>query len=292
MKKAEKNKRWRSYNRFREAQEAIWIPRVLFALKQQLRGFTDFAKDQGLMMAVPQIDVLVKPDPIRRVITNLFRSVFPRYANISAKQIIDDYGAEMAQQKAFGTPNAYWLQLVREYMLTDGATQVTEVTDTTKEYIRRMVIKGLENGDSIDEILQTILQNDINSSRARLIARTETAGAMNYAAQGAAKRSGLAMTHEWLTARDNRVRHLPQSKFDHRAMEGVKLPLSEPFNVNGELLKRPADPAGSPGNICNCRCCEVHEAIRDENGRLITAPVSRIYVERPAPSNITQIITI
>ena len=292
MTPAEKNKRWKAYNTFMSAQEAIWIQEVLFAIMQQLRGFTDFAKNQGLSLAMAQIDVIVRPDPIRRVITALFTSIFPRYANITSKQIIEDYGKEMAQQKAFGTPNAYWLQLVRQYMVTDGAKQVTEVTETTKDFIRRMVLKGVENGDSIDDIVQTILQNDINNSRARLIARTETAGAMNYAAQESAKRSGLAMTHEWLTARDNRVRHLPQSKFDHRAMEGVKLPLSEPFNVNGELLMRPADPAGSPGNVCNCRCCEVHEAIRDENGRLITAPVSRIYVERPAPSNITQVITI
>jgi len=38
------------------------------------------------------------------------------------------------------------------------------------------------------------------------------------------------------------------------AMDGVRVPLNENFNVDGEMLEYPGDPSGSAGNIINCRC--------------------------------------
>jgi uncharacterized protein with gpF-like domain len=41
---------------------------------------------------------------------------------------------------------------------------------------------------------------------------------------------------------------------DHLAADGQVQDIDEPFDVGGEQLMYPGDPAGSPGNTINCRC--------------------------------------
>ena len=36
--------------------------------------------------------------------------------------------------------------------------------------------------------------------------------------------------------------------------------MDEPFEVDGEQLMYPGDPAGSAGNIINCQCIEIMSA--------------------------------
>jgi hypothetical protein len=58
----------------------------------------------------------------------------------------------------------------------------------------------------------------------------------------------------WLTSGDTEVR-------DSHISAGMKyaegIPLEQPFEVGGELLMYPGDPAGSAANIINCRCLEI-----------------------------------
>jgi uncharacterized protein with gpF-like domain len=55
-------------------------------------------------------------------------------------------------------------------------------------------------------------------------------------------------TKEWVSQGDNRVRDA------HLSADGQVVAVNQPFIVKGERLMYPGDPAGSPGNIINCRC--------------------------------------
>ena len=61
-----------------------------------------------------------------------------------------------------------------------------------------------------------------------------------------ARETGLVMMKNWEATPDERTRAW------HRGVESV--PLDDPFIVDGEELQVPGDPAGSAGNVINCRC--------------------------------------
>ncbi len=49
--------------------------------------------------------------------------------------------------------------------------------------------------------------------------------------------------------------------------------MDEAFDVGGEQLMYPGDPAGSAGNICNCRCTVIYfsvQTVDDEIGKALT----------------------
>ena len=55
-------------------------------------------------------------------------------------------------------------------------------------------------------------------------------------------------TKIWRTALDERVR------LTHISLEGVELPINEPFHVGSSLMQFPCDPNGAMSEIANCRC--------------------------------------
>jgi hypothetical protein len=85
----------------------------------------------------------------------------------------------------------------------------------------------------------------LSQSRAELIARTET---------GAVVEEGQWLTYyvtgvpfkRWLTTLDGRERE------DHFEAHGQIREIDEPFDVGGEQLMHPLDPAGSAKQVCNC----------------------------------------
>jgi len=59
----------------------------------------------------------------------------------------------------------------------------------------------------------------------------------------------IKLVKKWLPAEDARTRPA------HAAMANKPyIPMDDKFNVGGEMLSRPGDPAGSAGNVINCRC--------------------------------------
>ena len=77
------------------------------------------------------------------------------------------------------------------------------------------------------------------------------------------------MDKVWVSSIDNRTRRRPEDEFDHVEMNGVRVPLSEPFIVGGEEMMFPGDPKGSAGNTINCRCTVAQVVRRDSLGNII-----------------------
>lgn len=64
----------------------------------------------------------------------------------------------------------------------------------------------------------------------------------------AAQKMGIDVRKRWVATKDMRTRH------EHGMADGQVVPAKDPFIVGGEELMFPADTAGSPWNVYNCRC--------------------------------------
>lgn len=142
-------------------------------------------------------------------------------------------------------------------MVEVKANKITRVNETIKRKIGQVVEQTIREGQSttgtavaieelgskVREALRMLFNNV--SARARLIARTESAGAVNGGTQLYYHSEGV-QKKEWLTAHDELVRE------SHRQCESEgAIDMAKHFS-NG--LEYPADQNGDASEICNCRC--------------------------------------
>ncbi len=110
----------------------------------------------------------------------------------------------------------------------------------------------MAQGASIDDLAASVQDVfDVASrNRALTIARTEVISASNGSASLAAAQlpADVAAGQEFIATRDERTRD------DHSEADGQIVAMGQPFDVGGESLLYPGDPAGSPENVINCRC--------------------------------------
>lgn len=142
-----------------------------------------------------------------------------------------------------------------------AARKIRQISHTTSEQIAQTVRRGIEDGLSVVDLAGEIATHGraLAGYRANLIARTEVHSAAQAGSIEAAKDTGLRMMKNWVAVNDDRTRDGDNSDFDHTNVESV--PLNEPFNVDGELLEYPGDPAGSAGNIIFCRCAVTYRVV-------------------------------
>lgn len=139
---------------------------------------------------------------------------------------------------------------------TNGLEKAKTVNATTIDSIRSTISEGIEGGEGIQKLSRRIssVQEDLAGYRAERIARTETASSVNFGAYASYKAEGVD-TVEWIATRDGRTRNYDDGdEFDHLVMDGKTANIDEGFDVGGETLMFPGDPAGSAANVINCRC--------------------------------------
>jgi HK97 family phage portal protein len=134
--------------------------------------------------------------------------------------------------------------LQKEYKKISDNTLL--INNTTFDYIR-----DIKNESELQKAYK-----EIQSSRKTLIAVTTVAGTYNAGLLQAMKDAGLTQKI-WLSMRDRKVRANPKGE-NHKLMDGVSIPLDEPFEVPSrhgkDLMMYPADPSGSIENIAGDRC--------------------------------------
>lgn len=105
-----------------------------------------------------------------------------------------------------------------EYLLSVGADLVTAIDETTRDYIRTVIVRGVSEGQSYGEMARAITDRYAEfavgkpqlhiDSRAHLIAVTETGQAYshgNYIVGEELRDAGLKMEKHWDTMGDSRV---------------------------------------------------------------------------------------
>jgi hypothetical protein len=172
-----------------------------------------------------------------------------------------------------GAKTDLFAYVIIKYLETKGLDQLAaDITDTTKEQIRKFLIKGQEEGLTMPEIIALLKTSGITNYRAELIARTETARAANIGSMVGAMSTGLVTVKEWIAAKDNRTRRMPRDANDHLHMDGVQIPMDKKFVVPAKQyidnMLHPGDSTAHAGNVCNCRCTLGYEAVRGANGKV------------------------
>jgi len=128
--------------------------------------------------------------------------------------------------------------------------RITNVAETTRAQIIGAVARGYDDGLGQVGVAGYIrdLIPGMSGYRAGMIARTESHGAANYGSVSAAAETGLRLRKEWISAEDERTRE------SHDAANGQIVAQDDAFDVGGEALMYPGDPAGSAAEVINCRC--------------------------------------
>jgi len=89
--------------------------------------------------------------------------------------------------------------------------------------------------------------DNMSKTRAKVIARTETMSSVNTGEFEVYKGEGVTKK-EFLATMDDRTRD------SHAKADGQIVAIDEPFDVGGEKIMYPGDPAGSAECVINCRC--------------------------------------
>jgi hypothetical protein len=144
-------------------------------------------------------------------------------------------------------PEAALVQQVLKEVL--GKTR--GINDTVLKDLVFYMQKGLDDGE---EDLVPFVQRafDVSRSRAQTIAQTAATPGFEVGQVQAYTDAGIPFKG-WLSRRDGKVR---TGVFDHVEPDESKqrVKIADPFLVSGESLMFPGDPAGSAGNVINCRC--------------------------------------
>ena len=127
-----------------------------------------------------------------------------------------------------------------------------------KKHINSAITQGILQGESIDKISQRLAATvtDMSHTSAIRNARTMTTSAQNGGRIDSYKRAegmGIKMLQVWMATLDDRTRH------EHRQLDGQKRKVGEAFEVEGEKIFFPGDPAADPALVYNCRCTLIGE---------------------------------
>jgi hypothetical protein len=139
---------------------------------------------------------------------------------------------------------------IADWVHVFGGHQITLVTNTTMNDINQIVadarVAGLGERDTARLIHEVAPIK--SASRAQTIARTEAHRSSQAISLEVANKTEIPMVKIWLSDRSASAREA------HLDIDGQRRSLSQEFDVDGEKLEYPGDPAGSAGNVINCRC--------------------------------------
>ncbi len=143
-----------------------------------------------------------------------------------------------------------------EWVDTVGLAKAKGMNDTTlselKKQTQAAISQGISDGSTNADIAKAILAasdgvyDEMTTTRAKTIARTETATSVNFGQVQTYKAEGVK-SKEWLAVQDDRTRD------DHAEADGQVVGIDEEFDVGGDSIDSPGSGSDPAENI-NCRC--------------------------------------
>lgn len=126
------------------------------------------------------------------------------------------------------------------------AKKVTNITETTKSKISKIITQGQAEGKNIKAIAKEVQKsiNRMSKHRAMVIARTETAGTSSMTYHTGLVEAGFDKT--WWHVGGGK-----QDRESHLACDGETIKADEIFSCG---LKFPHDPEAGAEDIINCHC--------------------------------------
>lgn len=122
-----------------------------------------------------------------------------------------------------------------------------------EKVIQSAMTQSILQGESIGQIATRLATAVCDSDRVAALrnARTMTTGAQNAGRIDSYERAqdmGIKMKQQWVATLDGRTRH------EHRMLDGETVEVGEPWEINGDEIRFPGDPAAPGYLVYNCRC--------------------------------------
>jgi len=131
--------------------------------------------------------------------------------------------------------------LVTQSLINEQVDLITSIPVEAGERAQKLALEGLTDGRRADEIASELLKTtEVTESRAKLIARTETARANTMLNLARATSVGSTQ-YRWVTSGDASVRP------SHKKMNGKVFDWDNPPTLSDGT-------SGHPGTFPNCRC--------------------------------------
>tara|TARA_Y100000593_G_scaffold94776_1_gene195934 strand:- start:6476 stop:7267 length:792 start_codon:yes stop_codon:yes gene_type:complete len=152
----------------------------------------------------------------------------------------------------------YWQELLELFLLRIGANHISDIDNTTRKQLRKVLLKGQKEGLGLPQIAKNIKERyspKFSRSRSATIARTETHSAASFANHQVGKEYALIQPNlkkRWVATMDDRTRE------SHFEANGQEVDMEEPFIVGGKQMEYTGDPNGGPANVINCRCVVIY----------------------------------
>lgn len=141
-------------------------------------------------------------------------------------------------------------KVINNYNKNIAASKIKGIEEKTRDIINGIITRGQAKGLNRNEIAKEIVSSvrDMSVSRARTIATTETANAVNETTFTTAKEAQMSKK-TWL-----HVGGGFEDRESHLALDGKTIPINEKFNVGGNLALYPHDPSLPASEIVSCHC--------------------------------------
>ena len=232
------------------------------AMRQAIKGYEE-------------ADVVALPSDFREKVQEVLVGIWTASAQATGRGLIDEFRGYGFPLETKDEEETLFERIVQDFLERYGAEKVTRIVQTTRDQLFRIVQEGQREGLTLRDIAKRMREQvpELSRLRAHVIARTETHTSSTYASQQVAKTSRRPLLKEWAAVEDARTRDFGEGdgvidEFSHRAMDGVRVPLNEPYMVptkygTREPLMFPGDPNGSAGNVIMCRCVEKYVRTED-----------------------------
>lgn len=239
------------FHRFQQNREKQWAPKVNTILNAQVAQFVEAYPSNTALYNISSVGMYQLIKAIRIDGATIYGAkvvaYLPKYRAPQRKGLFG-----LKSRPTMGH-NQQMIDLVNLYFDKEILATAEGITQTTREEIQRILKEANAEGKGITWIAQQM--EDLNKSRALLIARTETVTAANSGGFIAALSVGLMMQKQWLATNDSRTRQ------DHVIVAGTRIGMLDYFQVGDNTMLYPGDRTQenglptSPKECCNCRCC-------------------------------------
>lgn len=141
-------------------------------------------------------------------------------------------------------------------LLDHIGVRARDLDKSMSDSLRRTIGTAVAEGWTVPETAAEIQAGiyGITNVTATMLARTDLIGLANGGSIVAAREVlPPGSTKTWLATPDDRTRET------HVEADGQTVPMDGQFDVGGELLDYPGDPAGSDEEVINCRCTVLYD---------------------------------
>lgn len=247
--------------RLRRRYEKKFRPLLKEAIANHYNMYISSLKDKGVQYVLNQNTAFLIDAGLSALINQMYVEVATGRATITYRALMRLPKVE--RKKGTLGFNAQWTEEILKYFRLNLFNKVVlPISETTQEWIRKVLQEGIPQGWTLDQMIEEINRKDYLDGRVERILRTEINRAINYGNQLAANTYEYKTKKRWIAVHDSRTRHW------HLDADGQTVDIDQAFNIGGEMMDFPGDPDASAANVINCRCVTEIVPVRSKQGRL------------------------